>query len=99
MSKLILQLQTSIDGFISTVNGSMDWAVWDFSDHWTWDETLQNEFNRIFAGIGGIVLSGHMGAQGYIDHWTSMANNHQGEQQFAFAHQIADVPKFIFSES
>jgi len=99
MSKLILQLQASIDGFVARTNGSLDWTVWNFSDHWTWDNELQNEFNRIFAGIDGIVLSGHMGAEGYIDHWTNMANEHKGEQQFAFAQQIADVPKFIFSKN
>jgi dihydrofolate reductase len=99
MSNLILQLQASVDGFVARTNGSMDWAVWNFSDHWTWDESLKNEFNRIFAGIDGIVLSGHMGAQGYIDHWTGMANEHKAEPQFAFAQQIADVPKFILSAS
>lgn len=99
MSNLILQLQTSVDGFVARTDGSMDWTVWNFSDHWTWDAPLKNEFNRIFAGVGGIVLSGNMAAQGYIDHWSGMANAHKTEPQFAFAQQIADVPKFILSAS
>lgn len=92
-------MQTSVDGFISSSDGNLDWLVWNFSDNWTWDAELQNEFNNIFAAIGGIVLSGNMGAEGYIDHWTAMANEHKEEPRFAFAQKIAEVPKFIFSES
>jgi dihydrofolate reductase len=99
MRNLILQMQSSVDGFVARPAGSLDWLVWNFSDNWTWDTGLQNEFNHIFAAIDGIVLSGNMGAEGYIDHWTDMAGEHYNEPRFAFAQKIADVPKYIFSNT
>ena len=99
MRKLILQMQTSVDGFVARADGRLDWTVWNFSDDWTWDAELKQEFNDILAGIDGIVLSGNMGGEGFIDHWTNMAAKHRGEAAFAFAQRIADVPKFIFSNS
>jgi dihydrofolate reductase len=99
MRNLILQMQTSIDGFVARTDGDLNWLVWNFSDNWTWDTGLQTEFNHIFTAIDGIVLSGDMGAGGYIDHWTGMANDHRNDPQFAFAQKIADVPKSIFSNT
>lgn len=92
-------MQSSIDGFVASTNGGLPWTVWNFSDNWTWDESLKQEFNRIFDRIGGIVLSGNMGAEGYIGHWSDMAEQHKGDPRFAFAQKIKDVPKFIFSGS
>jgi len=97
MRNLILQMQASVDGLVARTNEELDWLIWNFSDNWTWDAGLQTEFNNIFAAIGGVVLSGDMGAGGYIDHWTGMANDHRNDQRFAFAQKIADVPKYIFS--
>jgi dihydrofolate reductase len=92
-------MQVSVDGFVARPGGSLDWLVWNFSDNWTWDAGLQNEFNNIFTAIDGIVLSGNMGAEGYIEHWTHMADEHHNEPQFAFAQKIADAPKYIFSNT
>jgi dihydrofolate reductase len=99
MAKLILQMQSTLDGFVARPDGSLDWAVWNFSDAWTWDAELQGEFNALFAGIDAIVLSGNMGAEGYIGHWTNMGRKHVGDARFDFARVIASVPKFIFSDS
>jgi dihydrofolate reductase len=99
MAKLILQMQSTLDGFVARPGGSLDWAVWNFSDAWTWDPELQGEFNAILAGIDAIVLSGHMGAEGFIDHWTGIGRKHAGDARFDFARAIASVPKFIFSDT
>lgn len=40
-----------------------------------------------------------MAAEGYIAHWTNMADKHSDEPRFAFARKIAVVPKFIFSKN
>jgi dihydrofolate reductase len=98
-AKLILQMQSTLDGFVARPDGSLDWAVWNFSDSWTWDPELQGEFNAILAGIDAIVLSGHMGAEGFIDHWTGIGRKHAGDARFNFARTITSVPKFIFSDT
>jgi hypothetical protein len=36
MRKLKLHVQMSIDGYISGLNGEMDWMVWN------WDDKLKN---------------------------------------------------------
>ena len=98
MRKLILQMQSSVDGFISRENGSLDWLLWDFSDQWSWDQELKRELNAIFESVDGIVLSGRMADEGYIDHWSNMCNRHPQDPDFVFTKIITNSPKFVFSK-
>jgi dihydrofolate reductase len=64
MRKLKLQVQMSVDGFISGPNGEMDWMVWD------WDDELKQYVAEITEPVDCIVL-GRKLAQGFIPHWAS----------------------------
>lgn len=98
MGKLILQMQTSVDGYISRSDGSLDWLIWDFSDNWTWDTALKDEFNSTIKSVEGILLSGRMANEGYIDHWTEMGKRHPENPDFDFARRIGSIHKVIFSK-
>lgn len=97
MGKLILQMQMSVDGFFSDADSGLGWAVWDWSDKWTWDDALKRDFNAIFASAGRILLSRKMAEEGYLGHWGRMAEKHAGERDFAFAERIVAVEKAILS--
>ena len=64
MRKLKLQVQMSVDGFISGPNGEMDWMVWD------WDNELKQYVEEITESVDCIVL-GRKLAQGFIPHWAA----------------------------
>jgi dihydrofolate reductase len=98
MGKLILQMQTSVDGYISRNDGSLDWLIWDFSDNWTWDAALKKEFNRTIESVDCILLSGKMASEGYIDHWSGMGKRLSENPDFDFARRIESIPKVIFSK-
>jgi dihydrofolate reductase len=64
MRKVKLQVQMSVDGFISGPNGEMDWMVWD------WDNELKQYVEEITEPVDCIVL-GRKLAQGFIPHWAA----------------------------
>ena len=56
MRKLILQMQMSVDGYMSA-DTDVDWQAWDWGDRWTWDERLKRRFNAVFDTVDCILLS------------------------------------------
>jgi dihydrofolate reductase len=64
MRKLKLQVQMSIDGFISGPNGEMDWMTFN------WDDELKQYVTEMTAQVDCIVL-GRKLAQGFIPHWAA----------------------------
>ncbi len=52
MSKLKLQVQISIDGFIGGINGSMDWLTMN------WSDDISAYVNEITEPVDTILLGG-----------------------------------------
>jgi dihydrofolate reductase len=96
--KLIVQMQMSVDGYVSSANTQLSWQVWNWSDDWTWDDALKDEFNRIFASAGGIVLSRPMIEEGYLGHWSRTATRFPADPNYAFAQRIVELPKFVVTD-
>jgi dihydrofolate reductase len=97
MRKLILQMQMSVDGYVAAANAGLDWQVWDWSDHWSWDDELRNDFNAIFDSIDCILLSRKMAEEGYLNHWGNAANNFPANPHYAFAKKIVDTNKVVLT--
>jgi dihydrofolate reductase len=93
MRKLILQMQTSVDGYVSAQRDDLDWQVWNWGPDWTWDAQLKRDFNQIFAGIDTILLSSKMVEEGYLDHWSRAATD--PDPDYAFARRIVEVGKVV----
>lgn len=85
MRKLKLQVQMSIDGYISGTNGEMDWMVWD------WDEELKNYVKYITEPVDCIIL-GRKLAQGFIPHWASNPETEGAEK-------INNTKKVVFTKT
>lgn len=98
MRKLILQMQTSVDGLVACDHGA-SWQVWGWGDEWTWDEPLKRDFDATLASIGSILLSRPMVEQGYLDHWTRMAKVLQTDPHGGFARRIGEVDKVVLSDT
>ena len=85
MGKLKLQIQLSIDGYISGPNGEMDWMIWN------WDEELKNFVGKITESTDTIVL-GRKLAQGFIPHWNS-------NTELEGAEKINNSKKIVFTKT
>ncbi|WP_169317117.1 dihydrofolate reductase family protein [Actinacidiphila oryziradicis] len=98
MSRLIVQMQMSIDGFVdSDVPGSR-WQLWDWGPNWTWSADARARFNALFASASGILLSRPMAGEGYLTHWRRTAEQHPDEPDYEFAARIGRLPKFVVTE-
>lgn len=98
MKKLKLQMQLSVDGFVSSANGkSSDWMVWDFGENWAWDKDLQEYHTSLTASIDCVLLSRKMAEGGFIDHWADMAVNTNNPQS-AFARNITNARKIVVTQ-
>jgi dihydrofolate reductase len=98
MKRLILQMQMSVDGFVSAADPGLDWSLWDWGPDCPWDEALKRRFNETLARVDTILLSGPM-ATGYINHWTKMAKQRAGDPDYAFTERIVAAQKRVISQS
>ena len=98
MKRLILQMQMSVDGFVSGADPGLDWTLWDWGPHCPWDEALKRRFNETLAQVDTILLSGPM-ANDYISHWTQMAKQRAGDPDYAFTERVVAAQKRVISQS
>lgn len=90
MRKLKLQIQLSIDGFISGTNGEMDWMVWN------WDEELQKFVTELTEPVDTIIL-GRKLAQSFIPHWTDTF--YKSDKKDKFAGKMVETDKVVFTKT
>ena len=98
MRKLKLQMQLSIDGFVSANKPGVRWQVWDFSPEWTWGPELQRYHTDLTASIDCVLLSRKMAEEGFIEHWAGIAKQRNNPQSI-FAGNITRAHKVIFSKT
>jgi len=91
MRKLKLQVQMSVDGFISGPHGEMDWMTFD------WDDELKECVTEITTPVDCIVL-GRKLAQGFIPHWAAVAAN-PDHPEFAAGRVFTDTSKVVFTKT
>src|SRR5688572_30273169 len=97
MGKLILEIQTSLDGFIASPHGDTNWMLWNWGPEWTWDKELQQYHNALTLSVNCILISRQMAEEGFIAHWQNAAMN-ADSPQYTFARHIADTRKVVFSK-
>lgn len=91
MSKLKLQMQLSVDGYVAGPNGEMDWMTWNH------DAELMQYITDLTDTIGTIVM-GRKLAEGFIPYWANAAKN-PNDPSHPFAHKMADKPKVVFTKT
>ena len=98
MGKLVLEIQTSLDGFIASPDGNTNWMLWSWGPEWTWDAELQQYHNELTLSADCILISRQMAEEGFIAHWQNAAMN-PDSPQYTFALHITDTPKVVFSKT
>ncbi|WP_214320975.1 dihydrofolate reductase family protein [Nonomuraea sediminis] len=88
MRKLKLQVQVSVDGYMSGANGEMDWMTLP------WDEECSAYVTSLSDGVDTIVL-GRKLAEGFIPHWASGPADEPQEAVDA----MNATPKVVVSDS
>jgi dihydrofolate reductase len=99
MRKLILQMQTSVDGFVGRSGDGPGWQVWDWGPECPWDARLKARFNAVFQAVDTILLSRKILEGGYLDHWTQFARDYGDNPDFDFARRIVEARKVVFSNT
>ena len=93
--RVVLQMQMSVDGFVASDPPDLEWTVWNWGPDCGWDLALQRDFNAAFDSVDTILLSRVMLAQGYVDHWTTAADEHRDDELYAFARRVVEIEKVV----
>jgi dihydrofolate reductase len=91
MRKLKLQVQMSVDGFISGPNGEMDWMTFN------WDDALKEYVTELTTPVDCIVLGRRL-AQGFIPHWAAVAAN-ADDPEFEAGKKFTGTNKVVFTKT
>ncbi len=91
MRKLKLQVQMSVDGFISGSNGEMDWVTFN------WSDDIKMYVTEITRSVDTILLGKNL-AMGFIPYWTAVANDKNNPEQEAGIF-FTQTPKIVFSKT
>ena len=97
MSQLIVQMQSSLDGFVDTSLEGVDWQQWDWGPECPWSTDLVEYFNKVIADASGLIVSRPLLEGGFLDHWHHMAEVKQGDPAYAFAARVTSLPKFLLT--
>lgn len=91
MRKLKLQIQMTIDGFVSGQNGEMDWMCFP------WTEDIINYVREITEPVDTIIL-GRKLAEGFIPHWENVAKN-PNDPEIEGGLKYTTTPKIVFTKT
>ena len=71
--------------------------IWNWGPDWLWDPELKVDFNALHATVDCILLSRKMAEEGFIAHWTAVAE--RPEPQYEFARRITASRKVVFTKT
>lgn len=91
MKRLKLQVQITIDGFVSGPNGELDWMTWN------WDDKLKNFVTRLSDPIDTILMGKNM-TDGFINHWKKVKEDKDNPEYWAGV-KFTDTPKVVFTKT
>lgn len=89
MRKVKLQMQMTINGYVSGLNGENNWMTWNPDDEFI-------AFLNSLLDTSDTLLLGRKTADGIIKHWENEANKNPIHP---FAKKIADIPKVVFTKT
>ncbi|MBK8501315.1 MAG: dihydrofolate reductase family protein [Saprospiraceae bacterium] len=88
MRKLKLQVQITVDGFITGTNGEMNWMVYP------WTKDLSKYVMGLTEPTDTIVLGKNL-AEGFIPHWASTPDGEDPK----FVDKMNDAKKVVFTKT
>jgi dihydrofolate reductase len=91
MRKLKLQMQMSIDGFVSGPEGQLDWMSFAM------DDKLSAFINQLID-TSDTILMGRRMTPGFVGYWEPLANKPESVE-YSFAQKMVNTPKIVFSKT
>ena len=91
MRKLKLQVQMTVDGFISGPNGEMDWLAFN------WSDDIKKYVDQITQPVDTILLGKNL-ATGFIPHWADVAKDDTNPEKESGI-KYSQTPKIVFSKT
>lgn len=91
MRKLKLQVQLTVDGFISGRQGEMDWMCFP------WTDDIISYVKEITEPVDTIIL-GRKLAEGFIPHWESVVQN-PNDPEYEGGLKYTSTPKIVFTKT
>jgi dihydrofolate reductase len=89
MRKLKLQMQITVDGFVSGPEGQLDWMTWNM------DEQLIGFINHL-TDTSDTILLGRGMTSGFVNYWESVKPE---SPEYTFAQKMVGYPKVVFSRT
>ncbi len=92
MRKLKLQINISIDGYISDQSGGLDWIS---------EEMDARQLERLQALTDGMdtIIMGRKMAADFVTYWENVADNQPDSPEYTYAKKFVDTPKIVFSKT
>lgn len=91
MRKLKLQVQMTVDGFISGMNNDMNWMTFN------WSDDIKRYVDELTKSVDTILLGKNL-AMGFIPHWAAVAMDKDNPEQEAGI-TYTQTPKIVFSKT
>lgn len=91
MRKLKLQVQMTVDGFISGQHGEMDWMCFP------WTDDITNYVREITEPVDTIIL-GRKLAEGFIPHWKNVVKDPKNPE-YEGGLKYTSTPKIVFTKT
>lgn len=88
----------SVDGFVASPNGGLDWMTWDLNDNFKKYEAYLKDVIDL-ADSAGTILLGRKMTEGFITYWENVVDNQPDSPEFALAERMVYTPKMVFSKT
>lgn len=92
MRKLKLQMSISVDGYVASPDGKLDWMTWDH------DQKFWDLINHL-ADTSDTLIMGRKMTPEFVEYWEDVVNNKPESEEFSFAHKMVDLRKIVFSKT
>lgn len=92
MRKLRLQMQQTVDGYVATPKGELDWMQRN------WDDEFKKDENDLIDSVDTILMGRKM-TEEFISYWENVVNNQPDSPDFSFAQKMVNTPKIVFSRT
>jgi dihydrofolate reductase len=92
MRKLKLQAQISLDGYVASPEGQLDWMTWEH------DKKILDFINHL-TDTSDTILMGRKMSPEFLNYWENIVDNQPDSPEFSFANKMVDTRKIIFSKT